>query len=136
MLPHEREFIRGELSKYPEYKQQLMDYEQERQVIAESYPAPGRFVAAGSRGSISDPTHRAAARLERLAAVYSRPQFYVRAIEDVLHRLPPAHQETIRLRYFKGLPPQEVAENLGVSRATFYNYEREALKGFYLRFGI
>ncbi len=132
---HQRRFVQGELRKYKVYKKQLADYELERREIEESYPKATWREAIVS-GEVSDPTYRAAARLERMEAANSQAQFYVKAIDDVLECLPEEQQEIIRRRYFDDIHHEVVADSLHMSLRSLFRYEGEALALFSLRMGL
>lgn len=132
---HRRRFVQGELSKYKVYKKQLAEYELERRTIEENYPRTS-YAEVRSSGQVSDPTFKAAARLERLEAANSQARFYVRAIDDVLECLPEDHQEIIRKRYFDDINHEIVADGLHIGKSTLFRYEREALALLCLRMGL
>ncbi len=73
--------------------------------------------------SLEQPACREAERREELGA----------AVEDELARLPPAHQEAVRLHYFAGMTISEIADRLGRPSATVNGWlcrARRKLKPF------
>jgi len=57
-------------------------------------------------------------------------------VEDVLSRLPPRHEASLRARFFEGLTLEESARRRGVSKQAESNIVGKALKGAREKFGL
>lgn len=121
---HIRRFCKDILRQYPLMKQELQALEEERKAVAEAvsvatWQQPARVKAVGDR------TATAAFRLLRLEERWRQVHFYVQAVEDLLAYLDEEKQRLVELRFFDGLPPWKVAQELGISERLVYRWETE-----------
>jgi RinA family phage transcriptional activator len=121
-----RRFCQAILRQYPLMKKELAALEEEKQAIAEkvsvaTWQEPVRVKAIGDR------TANQAFKLLRLEEMWSKTRFYVQAVEDLLAYLDEEKRKLVELHFFNGLPPWRVAQELGMSKSSFYRYEKEAL---------
>ncbi len=135
METHVRKFVLAELERYKDYKEQLLDLEQQRAEIGR-YPAATWQREAVSGGRIGDPTAEGAARLERINAVYARTRFYIKVIESTIKMLPEERRRIIELHCIDGFPVEKVETELFINRSTVYRALNETLPLFAMRMGL
>ena len=113
MENHIRAYVKGELHKYPHYKQLINDFEQKRMEF---------------KGQPD--------MLQRLLATTERARFYVQAIESVMDSLSEEEHRLVELCCIRDYSPDFAAEQLRVDRSTVFRMLNGVLPRFVVRFGI
>lgn len=132
---HIRRFCKDILRQYPLMKRELERLEEERQAIAENVPV-ATWQEAVRVKAIGDRTAAQAFKLLRLKEMWSRTRFYVQAVEDLLSYLEEEKRKLVELRFFDGLPPWRVTQELHIAESTFFKYEKEILVLLAHRLGL
>lgn len=156
---HVFRFVERELYDYPVNKETVMAYyryrDQLRAEIAQSdmaqhwgsvsedelkiasNPSGANPETIRPQGDVSDPTCLKTARFLALEQRAQRIMHFVRAIDDVMNVLSERERKLVKLKYFENdRTDEEVARELGISRASFYNWRKEIVRKFAMRFGL
>lgn len=127
---HVFRFVEGELYHYQSNLQRI------RRITAEvAERAKGFSVGAVVRTSASDPVMAAVSRLSgerELVFLEKRTA----AIEAGMELLPDKCAQLVRLKYWRRKTNREVAEQMGISLATFHRWRMDVIRVFAEQFGI
>lgn len=118
---------------------ELYDYDAKKQAIKEMeediiFSVPEKGTTPG-RGYMSDPTARKAHSLMTSTAIRHMVRV-IQAIDRALARLKDEHRKVFELKYRRGLPWQQVCQEMHIDRATFFRYRRQLITMVALEMGM
>lgn len=135
---HVFRYVERELYDYPINRQTVDSYLENRETILTGIR---QLLADGTsrpEGTISDVTYTKTMRLLVEAERAERAMFYVQAIDSVMAVLGEGERLLVQRKYFEAdkKTDQAIADELNVSKATFYRVRQEVVRKFALRFGL